>query len=345
MNYAPEDKMDAWNLCLGAILIAVLSLRRIKKHLNGILSSLLNVGVLVVRGGMLINTRSTTTGNVQYTMIQERDISHLCPMPGLMGLATPQNSSMVHKTVESGGKSTVIFTDCGQAVPQKCMLVHLPLEYYLLTSYRVISDPVHLKEIFFDSDRHSKATNNNSGYLMSQILGKCVGLLSPPESKAVRMKLEHPFTHRAIESSSSRILQVTELYFEEAFRRKTLNEGDLDPMKDFEFYPFLITATLIYGELGEVHILKLKMIMPIRVELFGYVFKGGLSRFSLAKYLPTHFNRLLHTFQSLWKEFNSTIYLEKKSQGESSPIVSFYDQMIAGDLPEAQVGDWFPLLH
>ncbi|CAI6337024.1 unnamed protein product [Periconia digitata] len=201
----------------------------------------------------------------------------------------------------------------------------------------VVSDPIHLKEIFSDSDRHSKAENNDSGYLMSQILGKCIGLLSPPEWKAARTKLEYPFTHRAIESSAPMMLKVTKQYFDEFFRAETFQEVHLDPMKDLEFYPFLITATLIYGELDASQTQNLKEIMPLRIELFTYVFKGGLSRFAISKYLPTRFNHLLREFQTKWKEFNRQVYLDKTSKMLDVPIVSFWNLMVAGGILEEQL--------
>lgn len=176
---------------------------------------------------------------------------------------------------------------------------------------------------------------------MSKILGQCVGLLSPPEWKGVRTKLEHPFTHQAIDNSASILLAVTDKYFQELFETEFGRKSVLDPIKDLEFYPFLVTATLVYGEMSGADIHRLKEMMPIRAELFTYVFKGGLARFEIGKFFPTRFNRLLRQFQTLWKEFNSTVYQERKARGENFPIVSFWDQMLAGDLPEVQVGEYF----
>ena len=175
---------------------------------------------------------------------------------------------------------------------------------------------------------------------MSEILGKCIGLLSPPEWKAARTKLEYPFTYRATKNSLPMILKATEQYFTNHFQPTNFHEGSLDPMKDFEFYPFLITATIIYGELTDDHITMLKEIMPLRLELFTHVFKGGLARFEIAKYFPTHFNHLLHEFQTKWRDFNSSVYHDKKSNMEDVPIVSFWDHMKDGGIPEAQVCEY-----
>lgn len=133
------------------------------------------------------------------------------------------------------------------------------------------------------------------------------------------------------------ILKATEQYFTDHFQPTNFHEGPLDPMKDLEFYPFLITATIIYGELTDGHITKLKEIMPLRLELFTHVFKGGLARFEIAKYFPTHFNYLLREFQTKWRDFNSSVYHDKKSNMEDVPIVSFWDHMKDGGIPEAQV--------
>ncbi|KAF9881765.1 hypothetical protein CkaCkLH20_00911 [Colletotrichum karsti] len=61
----------------------------------------------------------------------------------------------------------------------------------------VLTQPHHLQTVFRDSDKHSKAPANNSGFYMNRLLGECVGLLSGPDWRSVRAVAEPPFQRAA----------------------------------------------------------------------------------------------------------------------------------------------------
>lgn len=67
-----------------------------------------------------------------------------------------------------------------------------------LTVWSVLTQPQQLQQVFKDSDRHSKAPANNSGFYMSQLLGDCLGLISGKSWRSLRAVVETPFSHRAV---------------------------------------------------------------------------------------------------------------------------------------------------
>ncbi|OJD30966.1 cytochrome p450 oxidoreductase [Diplodia corticola] len=201
----------------------------------------------------------------------------------------------------------------------------------------VISDPQHLKEIFKDSDQHLKAVNNDSGYLMSQILGQCVGLLSGKAWQSLRSQMEVPFTHSAISNDAPVIRKQTRRYVENLRNSGEFQNGIFDPARDVKFYPFLVVATLMYGDLNAEDIKWLKRIAPVRQKLFTFVIKGGMARFSLSRFLPTTANRLLNDFQREWLRFNETIYERSKANGAETPLTKLWEDSKAGKIDQTQL--------
>src|SRR3569833_4735959 len=51
---------------------------------------------------------------------------------------------------------------------------------------RVLTKSEHIQDVFRDSDKHLKAKNNDSGYFLGELLGRCVGLVSQNEWKQLR---------------------------------------------------------------------------------------------------------------------------------------------------------------
>ncbi|KAK8154305.1 cytochrome P450 monooxygenase [Phyllosticta citrichinensis] len=201
----------------------------------------------------------------------------------------------------------------------------------------VISDPQHLKEVFKDSDQHYKAVNNDSGYLMSQILGQCVGLLSGKSWQSLRSQMEVPFTHSAISNDAPIIREQTRRYMEKLSSSGDFQNGVFDPAEDVKFYPFLVVATLLYGELDADDVKWLRRISPLRQKLFTFVIKGGMARFSLSRYLPTTANSLLDNFQREWLAFNENIYKKAKARGAKTAMTKLWEDSKSGNLDQTQL--------
>ncbi|KAL6241816.1 hypothetical protein RBB50_011349 [Rhinocladiella similis] len=187
----------------------------------------------------------------------------------------------------------------------------------------VVSKPQHIKAAFQDSDKHIKAHNNDSGYLMSQVLGKCLGLISGKEYATLRELLEPSFTY----SQSGRYLLRIQQRIEEWFQNRLLmgkahkDRLKVDPVNDFKFLPFLIVADILYGNISTEMEAELFSMAPEREKLFQHVIGGGISRFSLSKYLPTEANRTLRSFQQQWTRFNAEAYERAVKEGYCEAVV------------------------
>jgi cytochrome P450 len=187
--------------------------------------------------------------------------------------------------------------------------------------------------VFKDSSAHSKAVNNNSGYMMSQLLGRCLGLISGEEWRAVRNVTEIPFHHKASAQYLPIIERRTRRHFKELESEGLLSQGLIDPAEDLKMLPFWIVAEILYGELSADMEAQLRELAPIRERLFQHVVSGGLQRFSWSRYLPTKANQLLQDYKRRWATFNEMAYARAtavaaagKDNGAAgpAPIVGMY---------------------
>ncbi len=206
-----------------------------------------------------------------------------------------------------------------------------------LTLKSVLTRPEHIQAVFKDSDKHSKAVDNNSGYLMSQILGQCVGLISREEWRSVRAVTEKPFHHSMSINYVSAIEHRTQQFFDELWATKGLAKGLIDPAEDLKLLPFWVVAEIIYGELSTEMEEQLRELAPLREALFKHVIQGGLTRFQWSKYLPTEANRALSTFRSKWIVFNQWARQRAFSLGTGAPIVQMYEAAESGIISHEQL--------
>ena len=192
-------------------------------------------------------------------------------------------------------------------------------------TYRVLTTPEQVQTIFRDSDRHFKATNNNSGYLFSQILGSCVGMISQDDWKRVRAIVEPAFSRDASKRYVSLIVGRTSQYMQELRTLPLISNGYIDPARDLKMLPFWVIAEIIYGQLSPKMEAELKSIARVREELYKYVIAGGLVRFAWSKYLPIAANKLLRSFRSQWLSFNERARVAAEERGAGHlPICSIY---------------------
>ncbi|KAF1938011.1 cytochrome p450 monooxygenase GliC [Clathrospora elynae] len=201
-----------------------------------------------------------------------------------------------------------------------------------MTPEVVVTKPEHVRVVFKDSDKHTKAVNNNSGYMLGQLLGQCVGLVSRDQWKRVRAIVEKPF-HRSMATRYVPVVQgLTERYFEDLFEHADLSRGLLDPAGDLKLLPFLIVAEVIYGNLHPDVEKELRDMAPHREALMQYVIQGGLARFQWAKHLPTKANRELAAFQKRWLAVNELAYEKAVEAGISAPIIDYFAARETGQL-------------
>jgi len=175
---------------------------------------------------------------------------------------------------------------------------------------------------------------------MSQILGKCVGLVSGEDWRAIRAVVEVPFRHSNVVAHVDVIRRKVHDYVEELAREGDLRRGRLDPARDLKMLPFWVVAEIIYGRLEPAQIPELKDLAPHREALFRFVIRGGLSRFSLSKYLPTAANLALRNFRKRWWAFNRAAYsvaAARSDTGNVPPIVDMYRAVHEGTIAEEQL--------
>lgn len=131
--------------------------------------------------------------------------------------------------------------------PEMC--VCFPLFGALLTfkSASVLTRPHQLQEVFKDSDKHSKAPANNSGFYMNQLLGQCLGLISGPDWRAVRGAMEAPFQRNHVASQVENFQRLVHQHFADlhAQGESNLANGLLHPVNDLAMLPFRIIAEMV----------------------------------------------------------------------------------------------------
>ena len=201
----------------------------------------------------------------------------------------------------------------------------------------MLTRPEHLQQIFKDSDKHIKAANNNSGWLMSQMLGQCVGLVSGEDWRKVRAITEVPFQHKVVKDYVPSVQRCVQQYMQDLHEHGKLSQGLLDPAGDMKMLPFFVVAEIIYGELSPDMVVDLRRLAPDRERLFKYVIAGGLARYSWSQFLPTAANHALQQFRQAWRAFNQHALARARLLDPSPPIVDMYAAVSSGIITEEQL--------
>lgn len=198
--------------------------------------------------------------------------------------------------------------------------------------HSVLTRSEDVRAVFKDSDQHIKATNNDAGWLMGEVLGKCVGLISGSRWRQLRLVTGKPFLHHCTTTYLSRIEQHIGKHFAYLHVHGRLSQGLIHPVEDLKLLPFWIIADLIYGHLSPATEAQLQALIPPRERLFRHVIAGGLSRFSASQYLPTAANRELSEFRRGWACFNKEALHESLADKRHTPLVQMYEAVESGTL-------------
>ena len=163
-----------------------------------------------------------------------------------------------------------------------------------------------VKTVFRDSNHHTKAVANDSGYLMHQLLGDCLGLINHGPWRAVREATEHAFLASTSSSYNSLIQERTQEYFTKIQSQPGGNfvRGLIDPVNDIKLLPFRIVAEIVYGRLEPNARDTLESLVPLRERLWKRMLEGGVTRYRWSKFLPLTVNGELRTWQQQWSDFN-----------------------------------------
>ncbi len=196
----------------------------------------------------------------------------------------------------------------------------------------VLTRPEDVRAVFKDSDQHVKATNNDAGWLMGEVLGNCVGLISGSKWRKLRLVTEKPFLYNCTTTYLSRIEHHIGKHFAYLHVRGRLSQGLIHPVADLKLLPFWIIADLIYGHLSPATEAQLRTLIPLREKLFQHVIAGGLSRFSASQYLPTAANRGLSKFKMGWASFNREALHESLADKRHTPLVQMHGAVESGTI-------------
>ena len=181
---------------------------------------------------------------------------------------------------------------------------------------------------------HIKAVNNDSGWLMGELLGSCLGLISQERWQRVKNSFAHAFGHATVQSYGGLVEARTARYLRDIEADSTLSRGRLmlSPAENLRLLPFWITADIIYGDLTPAMEEEMKGLLLQRDAIFKRVIQGGITRFRLSRYLPLKVNRDLSSFKNRWQRFNDRAYSQALSTSPASPIVQMYDARLRGNL-------------
>ncbi|CRG92072.1 hypothetical protein PISL3812_09127 [Talaromyces islandicus] len=203
----------------------------------------------------------------------------------------------------------------------------------------VLTRPEHLQVVFKDSHQHAKAVNNNTGWLLGELLGDCLGLISQEKWRILKTVTEGPFVQQATAACVSRIEERTKQHVETLRAQGRLSSTGFHPVDDLRLLPFWVVAELIYGPLGPELEATLEQIIPLRERLFHKAIMGGWLSFNWTRHLPTATKRDLTKFQKEWERFNTAAYerASKTQSGQTPPIVSMMAQVAKGTVSRRSV--------
>lgn len=199
---------------------------------------------------------------------------------------------------------------------------------------RVLTKPHQVEQYYRDSHKHIKAKNNNSGWLFGEVLGDCVGLVSLQAWRNQRKFVEKPFSRPEAMLYTRSVLPQAKAFIDEL---RIGEQRAINPAADLQFYPFLVVANMLFGDLDRVQKDILLDLAPMREELFKEVIRGGINRLSFAQYVPWSGVPLLRRFQKRWQAFVEDAYHKALAESPKAPIVTLWQAMLDGHISKREV--------
>jgi len=160
---------------------------------------------------------------------------------------------------------------------------------------------------------------------LGELLGKCVGLISHDNWRALRAVTEGPFTRKSAGRYVIDVEERTKKHFA-ALRRDGEMDDGLHPVDHLRFLTFWAVADIIYGPQSEENYQRLREIIPLREALFHRAITGGWIRFGWSRYLPTQTKKDLQYFKKEWSAINIATYEHATRTGTGAPIVAMMEQ-------------------
>ncbi|KGO73018.1 Cytochrome P450 [Penicillium italicum] len=203
----------------------------------------------------------------------------------------------------------------------------------------VVSRPEDIQAVFRDSNMHLKGVNMNSGWLVGELLGKCLGLLNQNDWTRAKAAVIEPFHQQ----TAPNYIQLTEARVKRYIQRIENEKGQggsmiLEPAENLMFLPFWILGDILYGGLDELMERQLDELQKLRHELWKDSIAGGLARYSIGRFIPGARLRNLIRFKALWKDFNDQAYERAKALAlpDAPPIVKMYGEIETGQISKLE---------
>ncbi|GFF54272.1 cytochrome P450 CYP12A2 [Aspergillus udagawae] len=285
-------------------------------------------------------------GNTHYLINQVLDPCRVLVIHGPMVKAL-KSSSMDVLLPNSGASNGVRCIRFGLAGLLKCPFELYPHGTFLAASAdddSVLTTPTHAVQFFRNSHRHTKAVNNDSGWLFGEVLGVCVGLLSGSDWKRVRQQVEDGFARPAATRYTADLVTLAREYLQTTLAAssdqslETKGIIQVEPAKTLQFYPFLSVAQILFGRLSPMQRSQLTTLAPLREELFKEVIRGGINRLSIAPWFRSRGVRILNEFQTQWEQFVEDAYhaAVKRNQSPRPLVIGLWESYQAGTISKRE---------
>lgn len=216
----------------------------------------------------------------------------------------------------------------------------------------VITTPQQLRDFHSDGDQHGKPLYSNLGWYLGQVLGSCVGLLTGDNWKKNRRIFDPAFTHSATSSRISTTERAAKEFVDKlpaswAFNSTIDDKSDKEAfsfpiVRGFQKYPFLLAASVIYGDMTAAEETDLWALAEKRLGLSLYLFIGGPYRYKSGSWLDRKAFGLLEDFTTEWRKYNERIVHDRRARAMKVPIVSYWDSYDKQDITLENVRNHFP---
>lgn len=227
----------------------------------------------------------------------------------------------------------------GAAQHQRCKLPLSLWEGWLTHTnpFSVMRSPEDISCFFADSDKHTKAMNNNSGWLMGTLLGRCLGLISGKPYQKLKEATAPRFTHKIATSYLPQIERITKDYMQELSEELPKKKHLMDPVQDLKYLPFWILVAILYGDINPQMKIKLKGLAVLREKLWARMIQGGAPRFSIFRFLPAQITKELMEFKQEWRSLNRSAYEACVLADEGAAIMDMYAEVKRGVVDEEEM--------
>jgi hypothetical protein len=115
----------------------------------------------------------------------------------------------------------------------------------------------------------------------------------------------------------------------------------INAANDLKFCPFFMVASIFFGQLNTALHSELHKLGALREDLFRDTFKGGMNRYSMAKYLPGSAMSRLRVFQRSWEAFVQQALLASASS-DTCAIGPLWASVQSGELSLQEVEQFSP---